>query len=582
MATGRLNEDTLLGYDEENSSTGARDGRSNGTNLKPTVSDMADTIMPAIHALQATMETVASGMQTMDIAGAALAANQSSSTQVASTSGQKRKIQDMDSEEEELDYMDDGDGNDHDDVAREVGGTSPDLVQGGDESDSDSLLDNISAKYDEEEDVGADAHGKLAAIANKTFSKPISLEVLKSKQELYPRPKNCEKVVVPKINSEIWKKMNQGPFKKRDLRFMNVQKAVTKSAYAITKVAEQLLKLEKIDSKEHMIKSCTDALFLLGHANTTISIQRRTLLKPILKSDHGLCDSTVPIINWLFGDNLSATLKEIRKASHLGRDYKFQPKKLLSPGRVERPSKRKTTIFPQEEGRPKESLIPIGKQEREVSPHLNISETFEVFINASINQAKMQISQFEGGRIRHYVEKTKALTSDKEIIQIVNGIELEFETQPFQKQIPRQQTFSEKESALIDAEIQKLLGKQVIYESQHEDGEFISPIFLRPKKDGTYRMILNLKSLNKFIKYHHFKMDSLLTVLQMLTPSCYMTSCDLRDAYYCIYVNKKFQKYLKFQWNSKLYAYRACPNGLCLLPRAFTKLLKDTFFSFFG
>ena len=143
--------------------------------------------------------------------------------------------------------------------------------------------------------------------------------------------------------------------------------------------------------------------------------------------------------------------------------------------------------------------------------------------------------------------------------------------------IPKQQKFSEKESALIDAEIQKLLGKQVIYESQHEDGEFISPIFLRPKKDGTYRMILNLKSLNKFIKYHHFKMDSLQTVLQMLTPSCYMTSCDLRDAYYCIYVNKKFQKYLKFQWNSKLYAYRACPNGLCLLPRAFTKLLKPVF-----
>ena len=43
--------------------------------------------------------------------------------------------------------------------------------------------------------------------------------------------------------------MNQGPFKKRDLRFMNVQKAVTKSAYAITKVTEQLLKLEKVKAK---------------------------------------------------------------------------------------------------------------------------------------------------------------------------------------------------------------------------------------------------------------------------------------------------------------------------------------------
>ena len=57
----------------------------------------------------------------------------------------------------------------YDDVAslmRELTGTSPYLALEGDESDGSSLLDNISAKYDGEEDVGADAHGKLAAIAN--------------------------------------------------------------------------------------------------------------------------------------------------------------------------------------------------------------------------------------------------------------------------------------------------------------------------------------------------------------------------------------------------------------------------------
>ena len=100
MATGQGNEETLLGYDEENSSTGARDGRSNGTNLKPTFTDMADTIMPVIHALQATLEIIASGMQTIGTAWAALASNQSSSTQVASALGQKKKTEDMDNEKE--------------------------------------------------------------------------------------------------------------------------------------------------------------------------------------------------------------------------------------------------------------------------------------------------------------------------------------------------------------------------------------------------------------------------------------------------------------------------------------------------
>ena len=189
----------------------------------------------------------------------------------------------------------------------------------------------------------------------------------------------------------------------------------------------------------------------------------------------------------------------------------------------------------------------------------------------------MQISNFEGGRIRHFAENWKKLTSDKEILKIVDGLELEFEFEPYQNQIPPQTKFSQKECILIDAEIQKLLKKHVIYESCHESGEFISQIFLRPKKDGTHRMILNLKNLNQFIKYHHFKMDSLQTVLQMITKDCYMTACDMKDAYYCLFVAPQHQKYLKFQWKDKLFAFRACPNGLCMLPRVFTKLLKPVF-----
>ena len=189
----------------------------------------------------------------------------------------------------------------------------------------------------------------------------------------------------------------------------------------------------------------------------------------------------------------------------------------------------------------------------------------------------MQISNFEGGRIRHFAENWKKLTSDKEILKIVDGLELEFEFEPYQNQIPPQTKFSQNECILLDAEIQKLLTKHVIYESCHESGEFISPIFLRPKKEGTHRMILNLKNLNQFIKYHHFKMDSLQTVLQMITKDCYMTACDMKDAYYCLFVAPQHQKYLKFQWKDKLFAFRACPNGLCMLPRVFTKLLKPVF-----
>ena len=48
----------------------------------------------------------------------------------------------------------------------------------------------------------------------------------------------------------------------------------------------------------------------------------------------------------------------------------------------------------------------------------------------------------------------------------------------------------------------------MIKETTHCTGEYISSIFIRPKKDGTYRLILNLKNLNDHVEYHHFKMDT--------------------------------------------------------------------------
>ena len=65
--------------------------------------------------------------------------------------------------------------------------------------------------------------------------------------------------------------------------------------------------------------------------------------------------------------------------------------------------------------------------------------------------------------------------------------------------------------------------------------------------------MLNLKCLNTRVQYHHFKMDSLNTVLQMVKSSCFMASIDLKDAYYSVPIATVDQKYLKFLWRRKLY-----------------------------
>ena len=54
-------------------------------------------------------------------------------------------------------------------------------------------------------------------------------------------------------------------------------------------------------------------------------------------------------------------------------------------------------------------------------------------------------------------------------------------------------SFNHEEQKAILIEIDKLFNRQVIAPRVKDQGDFISPIFIRPKKDGSKRMILNLK-----------------------------------------------------------------------------------------
>jgi len=128
--------------------------------------------------------------------------------------------------------------------------------------------------------------------------------------------------------------------------------------------------------------------------------------------------------------------------------------------------------------------------------------------------------------------------------------------------------------SLIEYELVSLTSKRVIVESCHEVGEFLSPIFSVPVKEDQVTLSLYLKSFTQHVVYAHFKMDSIDFVMHLVTKDCWMPSIDLKDAYYCVEVDEKFQKYLKFWYDGKLFQYRAYPNGQSSCPQKFTKLLK--------
>ena len=70
----------------------------------------------------------------------------------------------------------------------------------------------------------------------------------------------------------------------------------------------------------------------------------------------------------------------------------------------------------------------------------------------------------------------------------------------------------------------------------------MSTIFLRPKNDGSFLMILNPKQFNGSVEYHHFKMDTLDTVTRMMKLGCFMASVDLKEAPYTVPIHFNHQK----------------------------------------
>ena len=172
----------------------------------------------------------------------------------------------------------------------------------------------------------------------------------------------------------------------------------------------------------------------------------------------------------------------------------------------------------------------------------------------NLTDLRHRVDSFKAGNIRNYAHNWKKITSDKNIIDIVtDGLQLNFTDCPPQGSEPFEYPRGQNEHYTINEEVNKLLAKEVIKPCGRETGEYFSSLFTRDKKDGTYRTILNLKSLNQDCDTAHFKMESLKQALYMVRRGHFLASIDIKDAFYSVPINEDHKKYLKFAWNGKLF-----------------------------
>lgn len=186
------------------------------------------------------------------------------------------------------------------------------------------------------------------------------------------------------------------------------------------------------------------------------------------------------------------------------------------------------------------------------------------------------------GKLTQFWPVWNRITSDPIILSWVEGYTIEFSSPLFQAALPPQCSFSPVELGVLDALIPQLVSKGVLAPCEPCRGQFISPIFLEPKPDGSSRLILNLKGLNEFILTSHFKIEDARMAARLLTPGCFLAKLDLKDAYYLVSVRNSSRKYLRFSYHDVLYKFTCLPFGLCKAPLVFTKMLKPVLATLHG
>ena len=146
-------------------------------------------------------------------------------------------------------------------------------------------------------------------------------------------------------------------------------------------------------------------------------------------------------------------------------------------------------------------------------------------------------------------------------MDIVKGYEIPFHSKPFQSKIPFP----------INSELRR---ETAIQKIQLSKGEFVSNLFLVRKKDGGQRPVINLKQLNAYIPYCHFKIEGLQNLKYVLQKEDYMCKLDLKDAYFSVPLEKRSRQFVRFHWSGNLHELLCLCFGFGPARPIFTKLIK--------
>ena len=339
------------------------------------------------------------------------------------------------------------------------------------EDEDDELLKELASEIDNTGTTSEKVAASMADIINKRFSQSLTDEKLKTKLDQYDRPDNCERLVFPTVNNEVWRNLPPQA-KKADLKLALTQRATVKASVAAAQSTQLVLRahtkktLTDKSTKDDITNKTADAFALLGHACNELSLRRRYALKPHLPTNlAGLCSSTVSFyFPTVWGQSLR--LREGGKgAGETDPGHKLiwarqtqVVQQTVQSGQAFFRSAQPASVRSQEavQLRPAELPQKESGDQQQQTEQLNPEEVSLSLDMICLKETlRSEVTLFRGGRLAHFLYRWKTITSDPEILGIVKGLELEFDCPlgRLPKSPPSQPRLSDTEIKVIDAEI---------------------------------------------------------------------------------------------------------------------------------
>lgn len=125
----------------------------------------------------------------------------------------------------------------------------------------------------------------------------------------------------------------------------------------------------------------------------------------------------------------------------------------------------------------------------------------------------------------------------------------------------------------IDEAVEKFLLAQVIEKSPMQNDRYLSQFFTI-QEPNKIRPILDCRKINEFIQCHHFKMEGVPALRELIEENDLITKIDLKDAYVVVPIHKESRQFLSFRHHGEIFQYRSLPFGLSVAPRVFSKLMR--------